>query len=134
MVVGDRLRELREAKKLSQGDIEERTGLLRCYVSRVENGHTIPSLGTLEKFAKALDVGFCQLFPPGDDEPVVSPGPAQEPAGAVERKLVRTFRQMPAKSQQTVVTLTRLFERIAPPDQKVLSALARYMVRTKKVA
>jgi len=39
MVIGDRLRELREAKELSQGDIEERTGLLRCYVSRVENGH-----------------------------------------------------------------------------------------------
>jgi len=37
MIIGDRLRALREEKKLSQGDIEKRTGLLRCYISRVEN-------------------------------------------------------------------------------------------------
>jgi transcriptional regulator with XRE-family HTH domain len=47
MIVGDRLRELREAKKLPQGDIEKRTGLLRCYISRVENGHTVPAIETL---------------------------------------------------------------------------------------
>ena len=43
MIIGDRLREMREEKKLSQGDIEKRTGLLRCYISRVENGHTVPA-------------------------------------------------------------------------------------------
>ena len=43
MIIGDRLREMREAKKLSQGDVEKRTGLLRCYLSRVENGHTTPA-------------------------------------------------------------------------------------------
>jgi hypothetical protein len=42
VVIGDRLRAVREAKNLSQDDIEERTGLLRCYISRVENGHTVP--------------------------------------------------------------------------------------------
>jgi transcriptional regulator with XRE-family HTH domain len=52
MVIGDKLKELREAKKLSQGDIEKRTGLLRCYISRVENGHTVPSVDTLEKMAR----------------------------------------------------------------------------------
>jgi hypothetical protein len=46
MIVADRLRALREEKKLSQGDIQERTGLLRCYVSRVENGHTVPAVET----------------------------------------------------------------------------------------
>ena len=54
MVIGDRLRELRAGKKLSQGDIEKRTGLLRCYISRVENGHTVPAIETLEKIARAL--------------------------------------------------------------------------------
>jgi transcriptional regulator with XRE-family HTH domain len=54
MVIGDRLRELREAKELSQGDIEHRTGLLRCYISRVENGHTVPAIETLEKLARRL--------------------------------------------------------------------------------
>ncbi len=56
MIIGDRLRLLREDKKnLSQGDIEKRTGLLRCYISRVENGHTVPAVETLEKMARAMD-------------------------------------------------------------------------------
>ena len=62
MDLAERLRQLRETKKLSQGDIEERTGLLRCYISRVENGHTVPALETLEKFARALEVPMYQLF------------------------------------------------------------------------
>jgi hypothetical protein len=40
VIIGDRLRVLREEKQLSQGDIEKKMGLLRCYVSRVENRHT----------------------------------------------------------------------------------------------
>ena len=47
MLIGSRLKELRESKSLSQGDIEKRTGLLRCYISRVENGHTVPAIETL---------------------------------------------------------------------------------------
>ncbi len=62
MLIGDRLRAIREAKKLFQGDIEERSGLKRSYVSRVENGHTIPSVETLEKLARALEVPLYQLF------------------------------------------------------------------------
>ena len=62
MIIGDRLRELREIKNLSQGIIEQRTGLLRCYISRVENGHTVPSIETLEKLARALEVPMYQLF------------------------------------------------------------------------
>lgn len=69
MIIGDRLRELREAKKLSQGDIEKRTGLLRCYVSRVENGHTVPAIETLEKLARALEVPLYQLFYEDDEPP-----------------------------------------------------------------
>jgi transcriptional regulator with XRE-family HTH domain len=69
MVICDRLRELREGKNLSQGDIEKRTGLLRCYVSRVENGHTVPSIETLEKLARALEVPLYQLFYDGEKPP-----------------------------------------------------------------
>jgi transcriptional regulator with XRE-family HTH domain len=69
MVIGDRLRELREQKKLSQGDIEKRTGLLRCYISRVENGHTVPAIETLEKLARAFEVPMYQLFYDGDQPP-----------------------------------------------------------------
>jgi len=62
MLIGHKLKELREAKNLSQGDIEERTGLLRCYTSRIENGHTVPSVETLEKYARALEVPLYKLF------------------------------------------------------------------------
>src|SRR5438034_10173994 len=69
MIIGTRLRKLREDKKLSQGDIEERTGLLRCYISRVENGHTVSSLETLERLASALEIPLYQLFYEGDNPP-----------------------------------------------------------------
>jgi transcriptional regulator with XRE-family HTH domain len=69
MVICDRLRELRESKNLSQGDIEKRTGLFRCYISRVENGHTVPAVETLEKFARALEVPLYQLFYDGEKPP-----------------------------------------------------------------
>jgi transcriptional regulator with XRE-family HTH domain len=69
MVISDRLRAVREQKDLSQGDIEQRTGLKRCYVSRVENGHTVPSIETLEKLARALEVPLYQLFYDGEEPP-----------------------------------------------------------------
>jgi transcriptional regulator with XRE-family HTH domain len=71
MIIGDRLREMREAKKLSQGDIEKRTGLLRCYISRVENGHTVPAIETLEKIARALEVPLYRLFYDGEEPPTL---------------------------------------------------------------
>ena len=69
MVIADRLRALREEKQLSQGDIEKRTGLLRCYISRVENGHTVPAIETLEKMARAMEVPLYQLFYDGEEPP-----------------------------------------------------------------
>jgi len=71
VIIGDRLRELREEKRLSQGDIEKRTGLLRCYISRVENGHTVPAIETLEKLARALEVPLYQLFYEGEKPPTL---------------------------------------------------------------
>jgi transcriptional regulator with XRE-family HTH domain len=71
MTIGDRLRELRERKQLSQGDIEKRTGLLRCYISRVENGQTVPAIDTLEKMARALEIPLYQLFYEGEGPPQV---------------------------------------------------------------
>jgi len=66
MIIGERLRELREEKKLSQGDIEK-----RCYISRVENGHTVPAVETLEKLARAFEVPLYQLFYEGAEPPQV---------------------------------------------------------------
>jgi len=69
MIIGERLRWLREEKKFSQGEIEKRTGLLRCYVSRVENGHTVPSVETLEKMARALEIPMYKLFYDAEEPP-----------------------------------------------------------------
>ena len=82
MTIGDRLREIREQMKLSQGDVEKRTGLLRCYISRVENGHTVPSIETLEKMARALELPMYQLLYDGERPPAppaAAKNKAQEP-------------------------------------------------------
>jgi len=71
MIIGTRLKKLREERNLSQGDIEKRTGLLRCYISRVENGHTVPSLETLERLAASLELPLYQLFFAGDEPPTL---------------------------------------------------------------
>jgi transcriptional regulator with XRE-family HTH domain len=62
MEIGEKLKAIREQKDLSQGDVEKRTGLLRCYISRVENGHTVPAIETIEKLAHAMDVPLYALF------------------------------------------------------------------------
>ena len=71
MIIGDRLRALREDKKLSQGDIEKRTGLVPPYISRVENNHTVPNIETLEKWARALEVPMYELFYDGEEPPAL---------------------------------------------------------------
>jgi transcriptional regulator with XRE-family HTH domain len=90
MIIGDRLREMREEKKLSQGNIEKRTGLLRCYISRVENGHTVPAIETLEKMARALEVPLYQLFYDGEKPPPLptlpNRGTATDPAWGTSGK------------------------------------------------
>jgi transcriptional regulator with XRE-family HTH domain len=93
MYIADRLQNLREAKKLSQGDIEKRTGLLRCYISRVEKGHTVPSLETLEKFARAYEVPLYQIFYTGDNTPELQLTPRSHSPGdwASRGRGFRTF-------------------------------------------
>ncbi|MGH9475712.1 MAG: helix-turn-helix domain-containing protein [Terriglobales bacterium] len=67
IAIGARIREARLASGLSQGDLENRTGLLRCYLSRVENGHTEPSLQTLARIAKALNMSVAGFFTGAED-------------------------------------------------------------------
>jgi len=84
MIIGERLRELREEKKFSQGEIEKRTGLLRCYISRVENGHTVPAVETLEKFTRALEVPMYQLFYDGENPPKLPNIPKRKSTNGIE--------------------------------------------------
>jgi transcriptional regulator with XRE-family HTH domain len=119
MVIGRRLRALREARDLSQGDIEARTGLLRCYISRVENGHTVPSLETLEKLAGALDLPLFQLFYDGTEPPdlhnLSRRATAEE---SVEDELPEADRQFFRK-------IGRLVTRIGEQDRELFLHLAR---------
>src|SRR5580765_7198222 len=84
MIVGDRLRALRQEKMFSQGEVENRTGLLRCYISRVENGHTTPAVETLEKFARALEVPMYQLFYDGENPPKFPSVPKRKSGADIE--------------------------------------------------
>lgn len=117
MLIGERIRALREAKGLTQGDIEERSGLLRCYTSRVENGHTVPSLETIEKIARALDIPLYQVFYDGEKppqvEPLVTDGRRKLPFGRSEtdarfiQSLLRIVEAMDTASRKRLLKVAR---------------------------
>ena len=125
MVISERLRAIREQKELSQGDIEERTGLKRCYVSRVENGHTIPSIETLEKMARALEIPMYQLFYDGE----APPEPPALPPGLSANSDEWGSSGEPAKFVQR---LRQLLSRLSPDDRKLIMHMTFQMVRKKR--
>jgi len=120
MLIGSRLRQLREQKQMSQGDIEERIGLLRCYISRVENGHTVPSLETLERFAAVLDVPLYQLFYPGEEAPST---PSLTPRKTLEEIMAENGAMK--GDAQFLAKLTNVLTRLAEPDRDVVLSLAK---------
>jgi transcriptional regulator with XRE-family HTH domain len=107
MIIGQRLQELRSARGWSQGDIEKRTGLFRCYISRVENGHTIPSLETLERLASAFEIELYQLFFTGDGKPKQVSGSTGSASDPEERKLLDAFRGLDKRNRRLVLSMTR---------------------------
>ncbi len=125
MVISERLRAIREQKDLSQGDIEERTGLKRCYVSRVENGHTVPSIETLEKLARALEVPMYQLFYDGE----APPEPPSLPPGMSAESDEWGRSGEPAKFFQR---LRQLLSRLSPGDRKLIMHMTFQMVRKNR--
>src|SRR5437764_14897272 len=124
MIIGDRLRAVREEKKLSQGDIEKRTGLLRCYISRVENGHTIPAIETLEKMARALEVPLYQLFYDGDEPPNV-------PNLLKQRASDASAWGSTGKNSIYLHKLVKCLSKSTDSDRKLLLALAQKVSRER---
>ena len=124
MIIGERLRALREEKNLSQGEIERRTGLLRSYISRVENEHTVPSIETLEKFARALEVPMYQLFYNGEEPPKVLNLPKRKTADEIAwgRK---------GKDARLLAKFCRLFSRMEESDLGLVLFAAQKMARRK---
>jgi len=122
MVIADRLRALREQKNLSQGDIEKRTGLLRCYISRVENGHTVPAIETLEKMARAMEVPLYQLFYDGEEPPK----PPTLPRGKTGDD---TLWGSSGKNARTLDRFRRLLKQADESDRRLLLFMAQKMAR-----
>ena len=124
MVIADRLRALREEKQLSQGDIEKRTGLLRCYISRVENGHTVPAIETLEKMARALEVPMYQLFYDGEEPPKLPNLPKRKSSDDIAWGSA-------GKDARHLSKLRRLLAKTEEGDRKVLLYMAQKMAGTR---
>jgi len=122
VIIGDRLRDMREQKKMSQGDIEKRTGLLRCYISRVENGHTVPAIETLEKLARALEVPLYHLFYDGDEPPKLPNLPKRKSSDDIAWG-------SGGKDARFLNKLRRLLSKTEEADRKLLMHMAQKMAR-----
>jgi transcriptional regulator with XRE-family HTH domain len=120
MVIGSRLKELRESKNFSQGDIEKWTGLLRCYISRVENGHTVPAVSTLEKMARALEVPIYKLFHEG--EAAASIRTSKRPEGSQEWG-------SKGNDAEYLSKLCGLLAKMEPNEQKLILHMAQKVAR-----
>lgn len=123
MIIADRLRALREAKQLSQGAIEKRTGLLRCYISRVENGHTVPAIETIEKMARALEVPMYQVFYEGDKPPELPNLP--------KRKTSDDAWGSTGKDARYLSKLRRLLAKTEEGNRKLILYMAQKMAGSK---
>lgn len=113
VAIGDVIRSYRAQRGLSQGDIERRTGLLRCYLSRVENGHTVPSLETLAKIAEALDISLADFFP------------GTETAG--ERETQRMLGELSEDEIRFLGEIKRYSSGLSDTDKQLVLAMIRKM-------
>ena len=125
MLIGDRLRAIREEKKLSQGDIEKRTALLPCYASRVEHGHTVPVVEMIKKSARAFYVPCYQLFYDGEKPPQLPNLPKRKTAADIVWGAT-------GKDARFLTKLRRLLARTAELDRKLLLSMTQ-KIGTDKV-
>ena len=126
MVIGDRLRALREERTFSQGEVEKRTGLLRCYISRVENGYTVPNVETLEKFARALEVPMYQLFYDSEEPPKLPKLPRRKATDDI-------LWGNSGNDARMLVQFCRLFSRMEKGKPELLLFAAKKMTKWKAV-
>ena len=123
--IGEVIKTYRSQRGLSQGDIERRTGLLRCYLSRVENGHTVPSIETLEKLARALDIPMYQLFYDGEAPPEPPSLPEGMSAGSDEWGSA-------GESARFFHRLRQVLGRLSESDRKLIMHMTFQLVRRNR--
>jgi transcriptional regulator with XRE-family HTH domain len=111
--IGEVIRSYRSDRGLSQGDIERRTGLLRCYLSRVENGHTVPSLETLAKIAEAMEINLADFFP-GTDTPQ-------------DRETRKILGELSDEEIRFLAEIKRYSTSLSEDDKKLVLAMIRKM-------
>jgi transcriptional regulator with XRE-family HTH domain len=124
-MLGERLRMIRKEKNLSQADIKERTGLLSSYVSRVENGHTVPSVETLERIARALEIPLYQLFYEGDQPPQIT-------SWQTHRDTSETNWAQSGEGASLFARLRQLLRHIGEQDRELLMFVALKMARKNR--
>ena len=122
MFIGAWLRQLREQRGLSQADMEKASGLLRGYISRVENGHTVPAVETLEKFARALEVPMYQLFYEGEKPPKLPSLPKRKTAAEMAWG-------NKGKDARMLAKFCSLFSHMQEGDLKMVLFMAQKMAR-----
>ncbi len=122
MEIGERLKAIREQKEMSQGDVEKRTGLLRCYISRVENGHTVPAIETIEKLARAMEVPMYALF-----------YEAEPPAPRAPKSAVTGWGSS-RRDARTLLRFRKLMGRMNAGNQNLLLHMAQKMAQKKAPA
>lgn len=103
---GDRLRKAREEKKLTQGELADKTGFQPSAISHFESNRRSPSFDNLKKLADALNVSLDYLL--GRSAPPTIAGPVAE-------KLFRDFQQMSAEDQDD---LSNFAEILAKKNRK----------------
>jgi len=120
MNVCDRLRVVRESKNMSQGDIEKKTGLLRCYISRVENGHTVPTVETLEKMARAMEMPLYALMYDGNQPPALANRKSDDGFGSY------------GKEARFLQKLSGFLSRMNDKDRNLLLGFAENLTKRKR--
>ncbi len=69
---GQRVRELRETKKLSQEQLAEKANLHPTFIGKIERAEINPSIISLEKIAQAFNIPLSQLLSFSEDKQVIS--------------------------------------------------------------
>jgi len=125
--IGLRLRNLRCRRGLSQRELQQKAGLMRCYISRLENGHTVPTLEILERLASALELPLYWILHVAEDPAGSGPTLDSDTEGSVQERM--------SPDARFLRKLKSLWRRMTDYDREMLVLVAGRMAdRASNVA